>query len=139
MRWLVVYIANAIVLLPLDLIFISTIGKRLFEKNIPQLMQPTPRMGAALLCYVVYLFGVTYLINGDNPANWQRNVIAGAILGLTAYATFELTNQALLRDWSWNIVVPDIIWGTILTAITASVGGLLAKWAIGHWALMDSL
>lgn len=90
-------------------------------------------MSAALLFYAVYLFGVTYLINSNNPGGWQRNAIAGAAFGLTAYATFELTNQALLRDWSWNIVVPDLIWGTLLTAITASVGGLIAAWAIARW------
>lgn len=133
MRWIILYAANALVLLPLDLIFISTVGKRLFESNIPQLMLPSPRIGAALLFYAVYLIGVTYLANADNPANWQRNAVAGAILGLTAYATFELTNMALLRGWSWSVVVPDILWGTVLTGVTAALGGILASWAFARF------
>lgn len=90
-------------------------------------------MSAAILFYGIYLIGVTVLVNGDAPSNWTRNAFMGAILGLAAYATFELTNMALLKSWSWSIVVPDLIWGTALTAITGALGGLLAAWIMARW------
>ena len=46
----------------------------------------------------------------------------GALLGLVAYGTYELTNMATLANWSWKMVILDTTWGGILTAITCFVG-----------------
>ena len=40
----------------------------------------------------------------------------GALLGLVAYATYDLTNQATLRDWPWRVTLADLCWGTFVTA-----------------------
>jgi uncharacterized membrane protein len=46
----------------------------------------------------------------------------GAGFGLVAYGTYDLTNMATINSWNWQIVVIDMSWGTIATAI-ASVAG----------------
>ena len=48
----------------------------------------------------------------------------GAGLGFVAYATYELTNWAVLRDWPAWIVPIDIAWGVVLTAVAALAGKL---------------
>jgi len=45
----------------------------------------------------------------------------GALFGLVAYATYDLTNQATLQNWPWLVTAIDLCWGTFLTA-TATVG-----------------
>ena len=35
--------------------------------------------------------------------------------------------MSLLRHWEWSVVVPDMIWGAALTALAASLGGLLSN------------
>jgi uncharacterized membrane protein len=45
---------------------------------------------------------------------------------LICYGTFELTNMSVLKHWEWSVVIPDMIWGAALTALAASLGGLLA-------------
>jgi uncharacterized membrane protein len=48
-------------------------------------------------------------------------------MGLFAYATYDLTNWAVLRDWPPSIVPVDIIWGIGLTGVAAMVG----RWSYG--------
>jgi uncharacterized membrane protein len=50
----------------------------------------------------------------------------GALLGLVAYSTFDLTALAVLAGWSALVTVVDIAWGTFLTAATA---GIAHAWA----------
>jgi uncharacterized membrane protein len=52
-------------------------------------------------------------------------------LGFFTYATYDLSNLATLRNWTMQLTVVDIAWGTILGAITASVGYVLGQYASG--------
>ena len=45
----------------------------------------------------------------------------GALFGFVAYATYDLTNLATLKDFSTKVVVVDLLWGAFLTAVVASV------------------
>ncbi len=120
-----------VILLPLDFLFLGTIGKKLFADNVGDMVLTTPRMTPAILFYVLYLAGIVVFVNGGGPSNWAHNLLYGALFGLFCYATFELTNMSLLKHWEWAVVVPDIAWGAVLTAVAAAVGGLLANWILG--------
>jgi uncharacterized membrane protein len=54
--------------------------------------------------------------------SWVDALRRGAILGLVAYATYDLTNQATLSGWPVAITLADIAWGAALTAIAAAGG-----------------
>ena len=56
-------------------------------------------------------------------------LVNGAILGALAYGTYEFTNLATLRDWSWQQVVVDGRWGTALTGAAAWAGVVAARLA----------
>ena len=130
-RFIIVYLATAAVLLPLDFLFLATAGKKLFNDNVKDMLLESPRLTPAILFYVLYLAGVTIFVNGAAPSAWQENVLYGALFGVFCYATFELTSMAMLKHWEWAVVVPDIVWGGVVTSISAAVGGLLANWLIG--------
>ena len=51
----------------------------------------------------------------------------GALFGLCAYGTYDLTNQATRKDWPAIITVADLCWGTFLTAAAATIGFLAAS------------
>jgi uncharacterized membrane protein len=57
--------------------------------------------------------------------NWQTVAFKGAIFGFVAYATYDLTNLATLKDWPLAITIIDLVWGTLLTASTAFVSYLI--------------
>ena len=129
---MVIYIATAIVLLPLDAAFLATIGSKLFKVHVNDMLAEQPRYAPAILFYVLYILGVVTFVNGAAPDDWQRNLLYGALFGLFCYATFELTNMALLKHWEWAVVIPDILWGMFVTAIAAAVGALLADWLMSR-------
>ena len=129
-RFAIVYLSTLVILLPLDFLFLGTIGKSLFEKNVNDMILATPRMAPAILFYLIYLSGIVVFVNGT-ASNWTSNLGYGALFGLFCYATFELTNMTVLKHWEWAVVVADIAWGAVLTGISASVGGALAQWILG--------
>ena len=49
----------------------------------------------------------------------------GAALGLVVYASYDLTNWAVLRGWPAFLVPIDIAWGVVLTATAACAGKLV--------------
>ena len=107
-RFFIVYAATAFVLLPLDFLFLGTLGKKLFNDNVRDMILASPRMLPAILFYGLYIAGTVTFVNGAAPGAWQNNTAYGALFGLFCYATFELTNMSLLKHWEWAVVVPDI-------------------------------
>ena len=49
-------------------------------------------------------------------------MLYGALLGFFTYMTYDLTNQATLRNWTTQLTLIDIAWGTLLGAIAATAG-----------------
>jgi uncharacterized membrane protein len=47
---------------------------------------------------------------------------------LFCYATFDLTSLALLKHWTWPVAVVDVCWGSFVTAVSSTVGLLVANW-----------
>jgi uncharacterized membrane protein len=128
MRFVIVYLSTLVVMLPLDFAFLGSVGKKLFSANVGDMVLDTPRLPPAILFYVLYLAGVVLFVNGSAPANWTHNLFYGAMFGFFCYATFELTNMSILKHWEWAVVVPDILWGSVMTGISASLGGAIAEW-----------
>jgi uncharacterized membrane protein len=131
-RFAIVYLSTLVILLPLDFLFLGVVGKKLFANNVGDMILATPRILPAVLFYLVYLAGIVAFVNGNVPSSWISNLLYGALFGLVCYATFELTNMSLLRHWEWTVVVPDIAWGAILTAVSSSLGGVLANWILNR-------
>lgn len=108
-------------LVVLDLTWLGVIAKPWYDQGLATLRRPDVVVPAAALFYVFYL-GATYVqaVRGA-PSVWAA-ARRGAWLGLTAYATYELTNWAVLRDWPAWLVPIDVAWGVCLTAVVAAVG-----------------
>lgn len=53
--------------------------------------------------------------------DWKATIVPGLLFGLVAYATYDLTNQATLRAWPWELTPVDLAWGAGATAIAASI------------------
>jgi len=90
---------------------------------------PSFRPLPAVLFYLVYMAGLVFFAVAPAIASgrWTSALANGAALGLVAYATYDLTNQATLRSWSTTITILDLCWGTVLSAIAATLGYLIAS------------
>jgi uncharacterized membrane protein len=52
-------------------------------------------------------------------------LIYGALLGLIAYGTYDLTNLAVMKGFTTRIAIIDMIWGTVLTGAVSSLTVLI--------------
>jgi uncharacterized membrane protein len=129
-RLVITYLSTLAVLLPCDLLFLGTVGRKLFADNVGDMTLSNPRVVPAVAFYALNLAGIVIFVNGPASANWAHNLLYGALFGLFCYATFELTNMSVLKHWEWTVVVADTVWGAAVTAIAASVGGVLADWLL---------
>lgn len=118
----IAYGLAALVFLVLDAIWLTTTADRLYRPAIGALMREHYALLPALVFYAIYVAGmlVFAVVPGFKAGSWQVALGYGAMLGLLAYATYDLTNQATLRDWPWTITLADLCWGTFATAVASA-------------------
>jgi uncharacterized membrane protein len=126
-RYLILYLATALVMLPLDLIFLGFVANGFFRSQVGDMLGEV-RAAPAILFYLIYVGGIVVFVNGAPGATWLSALLFGALFGLVCYATFELTNMSLLKHWTWSVVAVDMTWGVFLTSTAATLGLLLGKW-----------
>jgi uncharacterized membrane protein len=126
-RYLILYLATALVMLPLDLIFLGFVARGFFNSQVGDMLGEV-RLLPAILFYLIYVGGIVVFVNGAVGATWQSALLFGALFGLVCYATFELTSMSLLKHWSWGVVAVDMTWGIVVTASAATLGLLLGNW-----------
>jgi uncharacterized membrane protein len=118
--WVLQYAVAAVALCLLDLVWLSSVGRDLYDERLGSLLAEDPNVGAAVLFYALYVAGLIHFVL--RPAtSLTRALLDGGFFGLVAYATFDLTGLAVLRDFPAAVVVVDLVWGTFLTA---AVSGL---------------
>ena len=127
MGWVAPYAATLVAMLAVDGLWLSLTASPLYRAHIGHLMAKSFAPAPAALFYLLYVAGVTALATTPS-ASWTGAAARGAILGLVAYGTYDLTNQATLRDWPWLVTAADLAWGTALTAFGAVVGYGVVRW-----------
>jgi uncharacterized membrane protein len=129
----IAYPVTAAIFLALDFCWLSLMADRLYRPAIGTLMLERFAPGPAAAFYAIYMVGV--VVFAVLPAlagrGWPGALASGALLGLVAYATYDLTNQATLRDWSWQVTLADLAWGSFATALAAAVACQACRWIAG--------
>ena len=124
MSYAIAYAATAIVFLGLDAIWLGFVAKDFYARSLGSLMRDPPDFMAAGAFYLFYVAGIVFF--AAMPAeSWKAALARGALLGLLAYGTYDMTNLATLKGWPWRMAAVDMAWGTALTAL-AALGGYLA-------------
>lgn len=122
-KYIAGYAATALVLLALDLFFISVIAMPIYQRGIGHLLAAQPCIPAAVLFYVVFTLGLmVFAVVPTRMAGWRRTAAAAGLYGFFTYATYELTNLATLRDWPVHIVGMDLVWGCLVSAAAGLAG-----------------
>lgn len=115
--------------LAIDLAWISRVVRPMYEQDVGALLRESPRMGPAAAFYLLYAAGVVYfaVLPAVSSGSFRTALINGAIFGGLAYGTFAFTNYAVLAGWTPKLVVADVAWGTVLTAVAAACGLFAAR------------
>lgn len=125
-RLLGAYAATLVTLLVFDAVWLGLVARPLYVGGIGHLMAESPRLGAAAVFYAVYAAGLMFfaVLPQAGTAGWATTLLAGAAFGAVAYATYDLSNLATLRDWPLGLSMLDIGWGALLSALAAVAGKL---------------
>lgn len=128
MTSIIAYVATLVVFVAVDLVWLRLVMVPAFRADVPTLLAVTPNTAAAVAFYVAFCLGLVHFAVLDAIAN--RAVLPavreGALVGLLSYGTYELTNMATLRDWTWRLVAMDMTWGAFLCALSAGAGAWVA-------------
>ncbi len=129
MPWIAAYVASAVSFLALDALWLGVVAQKMYQREFGPMLLDKPNMGAAVAFYALYIVGVVFF--AVKPAleagSWTRAVISGALFGLIAYATYDLTNLATLKGFPVKVVAPDLAWGMVVTTVAALAGYLAAS------------
>ena len=81
-------------------------------------------LAAAGLFYLAYGAGLVFLVSipALREAAPGGAEMQGDIIGAMAYGTYEFTSMSIMKDWSWQMVATDTIWGAVLTGFCAWAG-----------------
>jgi uncharacterized membrane protein len=130
-RILSLYAASLVAVAALDFLWLGVIARGWYQGGIGHLMADKPNLVAAAAFYLLYPVGLLIFAVLPSGGDWGRAMLMGALFGLFAYGTYDLTNLAILRDWPLGITVLDIGWGAVVSAVGAGAGALSARWLAG--------
>jgi uncharacterized membrane protein len=126
-RLLATYAATFATMLIIDMLWLGVIARPLYQAGIGHLMADKPNLPVAGLFYLLYPIGLVVFAVLPQAANsgWAAAAGMAALFGFFAYATYDLTNLATLRDWPWTLAALDLAWGTAVSAAAATAGKLV--------------
>ena len=131
MRYLAAYLAAGLMFGITDAAWLTLVGPRLYRPAIGPILADKASLAPAVIFYLLYIGGIVALAVAPalKDGAWTRAVLLGAVLGLVAYGTYDLTNQATLKLWSTTLTTLDLADGTAATALAATVAFHAARWA----------
>ncbi len=124
---LVSYAATLVVFVAVDMIWLGAMVSRLYRPILGDILAGSVNLKAALAFYALYPLGlVIFAIAPALKAQSLAIAIAyGALFGFFTYATYDLSSQATLRNWSLELTLVDVGWGTVLGATSSAVAFLV--------------
>jgi uncharacterized membrane protein len=126
---IVSYLLTAVVFFAIDLVWLGLVARNMYQRHIGHLMSSQVNWVAAMVFYLAFIVGI--LVFAAYPSVDDDSVLhalgRGALFGFLAYATYDLTNLATLKDWPLSITIIDITWGTILTGVVSVAGFFIVR------------
>ena len=112
----------------IDMVWLGFVAKDFYAKQIGGLMKPDINWTAAIIFYLIFIAGlVVFVITPAVVKNsWTQAVLMGALFGFVCYATYDLTNLAVAKDWPVFVTIIDLIWGAVLAASVSVITFLIA-------------
>ena len=85
-----------------------------------------PKIIPAILVYILIPAAI-YVGAVEPSTSVHEGMKRGALIGFFLYAFYDLTNYATFTNWTLQMTLTDILWGTFLCTIAAGVGAYVKK------------
>jgi uncharacterized membrane protein len=132
----VTFVCVLIAFAMIDSVWIGFVAAKLYKSALGPIMLDKFRPAPAIVFYLLQITGMMVFVvpHAGGGQSLAQTALFGALYGLFTYATFDLTNYAILRDWTLFLTITDIAWGCVLSA-GASAAGVAAATAIRKYVL----
>ena len=128
-QFLKLYGVGAVVCFGLDLVWLGVVARGFYQRHLGYIMRPDVRWVPAALFYLLYVAALVVFVvmPAVEKQSLTRAVALGAFFGLAAYAAYDLTSLALIRDYPLVAALVDLAWGAALSAVVSGVVYLVAR------------
>lgn len=112
----------------IDMLWVGFIAKDFYSKQIGFLLKSDVNWVAAIIFYLLFIVGLILFVvmPAMEKNSWSHALIFGALFGLITYATYDLTNLAVTKDWPLLVTIVDLMWGAVLAASVSTITVLIA-------------
>jgi uncharacterized membrane protein len=113
----------------IDMFWLGIVSKNLYREQIGHILKSDVNWIAAIIFYLIFIAGlIIFVIEPAIEKNlWTHALLFGAFFGLVTYATYDLTNLAVAKDWPLLITIVDVTWGSVLAASVSTLTYLVAN------------
>jgi uncharacterized membrane protein len=110
----------------MDGLWLGLIARDWLAGQLGQLKRESFLVAPAIGFYALYSVGMAVFAVAPavEDGGWMRAAMLGGFLGLVAFGTYDLTNMATLKGWPVPMTFVDMIWGTVVSAMS-SAGAVL--------------
>lgn len=122
------YLIALPVFFAIDMLWLGIVAKNFYAKQIGHLMKTDINWAAAIIFYLIFIAGlVVFVITpAMEKGSWAHALLFGALFGFVCYATYDLTNLAVAKDWPLLVTIVDLIWGAVLAASVSTITHFIA-------------
>jgi len=115
------FVTCLFIFLGVDMVWLLWLGRPFYVTEIGGLLRTQPNLPAAIAFYLVYAAGLVFfaVMPGLKETSALTALAYGAFFGLVAYATYDLTNLAVMNAFTTRIALIDLAWGTVLSGFAA--------------------
>jgi uncharacterized membrane protein len=133
MTYLASYIAALITFIAADMVWLGIMASRFYKPAMGDIAVAGVNLPPAIVFYIIYPIGL--VIFAIAPAlksgSLTTAAVYGALFGFFTYATYDLSNYATLRNWTLELTLVDMAWGTILGTVTSVVAFWIVSKIVG--------
>ena len=133
------YFAVLIAFFAFDMVWLGLVARTFYQKHLGFLLTPTTNWIAAVIFYLLFILGIVVFVvlPGLEDNSLKTTLLRAALFGLITYATYDLTNQATVKDWPLIVTLVDLVWGMVLSTIVSVAGFFVAKWlwCFFYWSI----
>jgi uncharacterized membrane protein len=126
---IVLYLLTLAVFFLIDMAWLGLVAKGFYRRRLGAMLSPKVNWTAAILFYLLFIVGLLVFV--IRPALLQgtplKALALGALFGLIAYATYDLTNLATLKDWPLIVTIVDLCWGGVLGGLVSWASTVLGR------------
>lgn len=107
----------------IDMLWLGIISKNFYRAQIGSLMKTDVNWVAAIIFYLIFIAGLVVFVISPavEKGLWTHALLFGALFGLVCYATYDLTNLAIAKDWPLLVTIVDLIWGAALASLVSII------------------